>query len=276
MLRSALVLMMPAFLVACATAGVQTRAVLKSPPDIAKSSQIENVPFVRQTEAFCGPSTLTMAMQWAGHKVTLDEIGSEVFIDKKKGTLQTDMISASRRRGLVAVPLEGLVSLLKEVAAGHPVIVFENLGLSWYPQWHYSLVIGYDLNEQEVILHSGETPFKRISLNYFERGWKMADYWGLVVLPVSMTAATGDELAHLKAAVGLEQAGHTDAAEVAYQNILKRWPTSLAALIGLGNLAYNKKDFSRAVLHLQQAIKVHPDSTVARHNLSIAKKALKK
>src|SRR5687768_13903322 len=165
------------FLASCASVGVQTRAVLNSPPDIPPRAQIQNVPFENQTQGYCGPSALAMVMQWTGQTITVGEIAPEVYIDGQKGSLQTDLISASRRHGLLAVPIQGMEPLLKELAAGHPVIVFENLGFSWYPQWHYSVAIGYDLESQELIMHSGKTANKHLSLNHFERGWKLGDYW---------------------------------------------------------------------------------------------------
>ena len=48
-----------------------------------------------------------------------------------------------------------LADLLQEVAAGHPVIVLQNLGLEWIPVWHYSVVIGYDLSRGQLVLRSG-------------------------------------------------------------------------------------------------------------------------
>ena len=263
------------FLSSCATVGEQTKAVLLSPPDIPSHEEIGTVPFVKQTSGYCGPSALTMVMQWAGHPISVESLTPEVYTPGKKGTLQLDLVSASRRHGLLAIPIEGMVSLLREVAAGHPVIVLENLGLSWFPQWHYSVVVGYDLKDQELIMHSGDNAFSRLSLNYFEHGWKLGDYWGLVVLPATQLSVTADELDHLKAAVGIEQANLPEDAEQAYKSILRRWPNSLAALIGLGNLAYQKKDYSWAVIYLNLATRLHPESLAAQHNLAIAKNARK-
>jgi hypothetical protein len=54
------------------------------------------------------------------------------------------MIGAARRHGRLAYLITGPDSMFEEVAAGHPVIVLQNLGLSWYPVWHYAVVVGYD------------------------------------------------------------------------------------------------------------------------------------
>lgn len=257
----------------CATPARQTQAVLKSPLHIPTYFQIKNMPFVAQTEGYCGPATLSMAMRWAGSHITLEDLGPQVMTPGKKGTLQVDMISAGRRQGLMAIPLEGLPALLTEVASGHPVIVFENLGFSWYPQWHYAIVFGYDLETQEVIMHSGADAFKHWDMSRFERSWMLGDYWGLVLLPAGELSAAADELAHMRAAAGLEQAGKIREAGLAYHRILEQWPKSLGALIGLGNLAFKRNDFHGAVGFLKMAAEFYPDSIMARHNLTVASAA---
>jgi tetratricopeptide (TPR) repeat protein len=209
-------------------------------------------------------------MNWAGKMISVDELAPQVYTPGMRGSLQTDLLSASRRQGLMAIPIQGLPSLMAEVAAGHPVIVFENLALSWAPQWHYAIIFGYDLSAQEVIMHSGPQAFKRWDMSRFERSWMLADYWGLVVLPPDELSKTANEMAHLTAASGLEQAGRKNEAEIAYERILWRWPGSLGALIGLGNLKYEKKEYSASIWYLQQAIENYPDSAIAWHNLAIA------
>src|SRR2546422_3737218 len=46
------------------------------------------------------------------------------------------------RSGQLAVPVTTLSDLLAEVAAGHPVLVFQNLGLHWIPRWHFAVAVG--------------------------------------------------------------------------------------------------------------------------------------
>lgn len=262
--------------IGCASIGHQTRALLKAPPDIPTASQIENVPFIEQAAGHCGPATLTMVMHWAKAPVTLEQITPEVYTPGMKGSLQLDLISASHRHGLMAIPLEGLEPLLREVAAGHPVIVFENLGLSWYPKWHYAVVIGYDLKAEQLILHSGPNANERVDMIRFEHAWSLGKYWGLIVLPAGQLAKTSGEIATLRAAAGIEQAGLAPEAEKSYHAILQKWPESLGALIGLGNINYKRRDYKNAVSFLKQATQFHPNSTQAKHNLSVAETALKK
>ncbi len=249
---------------------VQTESFLAKPNELPSIKKIETVAFINQSVGHCGPATLTMAMQWAGVNVAIEDIATQVYTPGFKGSLQSDMISAARRNGLLAIPINNLEALLTEVAAGHPVIIFENLALSWLPQWHYALVLGYDLQKQTVTMHSGPTPYFTWDMSTFERSWMLGDYWGLVVLPAGTLAASAGELAHVTAAVGLENIKKNIEAENSYRKILQKWPDSLVGLIGLANLVYQNGARSEAIHLLQQAIRHHPNSVAAKHNLAVA------
>ncbi len=254
----------------CATKAIQTEKILTDRNTLPIASTIENVPFVDQSVGYCGPATLTMAMQHVGHTVKIEDIAKQVYTPGFKGSLQSDMISTSRRQGLTAIPIQNLNSLLKEVSEGNPVIVFENLALSWMPQWHYALVLGYDLQKKEIIMHSGHEAYSKIDMAKFERSWMLGDYWGLVILPAGKLAASAGELSHATAAVGLEQANKPNEAEISYRAILKKWPTSLVALIGLSNLTFKKGQYKETISLLKLATKSHPESKAAKHNLAVA------
>lgn len=258
---------------ACASPAHQTEKLLSGPIDGPPSHVLQDAPFVEQKAGYCGPAALAMAMQASGKMISVDALVPQVMTPGTKGSLQMDMISAARRNGMMAVQIENLNQVVAEVAAGRPVLVFQNLGLSWLPRWHYAEIVGYDLPKQEVVMHSGDEAFRREPLRYFERSWGLADFWGLVILKPGDLSVAGDELAHLKAAAGLEQARMLDEAARGYESILTRWPDSLGALVGRANIAYQKTDYRIAVDLLQRAAKAHPDSIVARHNLAVAEEA---
>lgn len=275
MWRAGLVLSLSLLSGACASVGKQTSEIVKHPPDIESHRKIP-VEFIKQADNNCGPATLTMALRTAGLGTDLEDITRQIFVKEKEGTLPMDMVAAARREGAMAVPVRSLEGVLKEVDAGHPVVALENLGLSWYPKWHYSLVIGYDLPKQNLILHSGTKSSTLKTFNYFEHSWTLADSWSLVLLKPGELAASATEIDHLQAAVGLELAERPEDAKLAYEAILKRWPRSLGAHIGLANMAYQNKDLTMTMHLLRTATELHPESQAARHNLSVAEKEWRK
>lgn len=260
---------------ACASAPLQTDQIASFRKRLPATHKVEDVPFIRQEVAHCGPATLAMAMNWAGKAVTADEIAKQVYTPGSKGSFQSDMIGATRRNGFLAIPIKGFEPMLTEIAADHPVIIFENLGVSWFKQYHYAVVLGYDIDHQTLLTHTGPDAFKTQKMRRFEKDWMLGDYWGLVVLPPDQLSASADELTHVKSAFALEQLGNLDAAATSYRTILTRWPESLPAAVGAANVAFVKKDFLNSVRYLKQATEAHPQSAAAWHNLAIAQESAK-
>jgi hypothetical protein len=110
-----------------------------------------------------------MVAQHAGVVLRPDELTSQVYVPARQGAFPVEMMAAARRQALLAYPLRPrLEDLLREVASGNPVLVFQNLSLPMYPVWHYALVIGYDRARNTVTLYSGVTERLQISLFTFE------------------------------------------------------------------------------------------------------------
>ena len=236
--------------------------------EVPARHELNTVPFFPQEAYQCGPASLAMALGWSGLYIHPDTLTPQVYTASLKGSLQPALTAAARRHGRVAYPIAGAEALLKEVAAGHPVIILQNLGLSWIPVWHYAVVIGYDLDKAEIILHSGITSQKTTALKTFENTWARSQHWGLVVLPPSRLPATAEEHAYVRAVVGLEKTRQWTAAVEAYQTAIARWPQSLAAHIGLSNSYYRQGDLHSARRVLQKTTIRFPEEAVAFNNLA--------
>jgi hypothetical protein len=230
--------------------------------------ELDTVPFYPQKDYQCGPASLAMALTWSGIQVDPEKITPEVFTPSLKGSLQSSIITTVRRRGRVAYPISGAETMLEEVAAGHPVIILQNLGLSWYPVWHYAVVVGYDLELGIVLLHSGVTSRKCLSQRVFNNTWARSDYWGLLVLPPSRLPATATEHNYLSAVLGLEKAKQWQAAIEGYNSALDRWPDSLSARMGLGNSYYALGDLESAEAAFREATLRFPTNGMAYNNLA--------
>jgi len=146
--------------------------------------------------------------------------------------------------------------------------VLQNLALSFAPQWHYAVVVGYDLDEAKLILRSGQYQRLVTSMSTFERTWARSEYWAIVALPPERTPVTVTQSAYAEAAVALETKGYIAGARAAYQTALRRWPRNQAALIGAGNIAYRDKDLPAAERAFRRAAQLYPNSGIALNNLA--------
>lgn len=226
------------------------------------------VAFFPQERYQCGPAALAMALDATGAPVTPQDLVSQVYTPERKGSLQPAMISATRRHGRVAYPIQGLEALAAELKAGRPVVVLQNLGLGWFPQWHYAVVIGFEPAEKEVVLHSGTTPHKRTSLRTFMNTWRRGGTWGLVVVQPETLPASADADSWVSAVSGMESAQQPDKAASGYLTGLSRWPDHVPSWFGLGNALYAMGRTDRARLAWQQAVAIDPDYALAWNNLA--------
>jgi len=258
------------FSAGCTSLSPQTLALKEQrPAGLPPHVELEQVPFVPQEDNFCGPSALAMVLNAEGVNVSLDTLIQEVYLPGREGSLQVEMLAAVRRHGLVAYPLAPKFGdVLREVAAGTPVITLENYGFSWYPKWHYSVMIGYDLDQFEVVRRSGEKARRVVPMGIFEKVWQPGGYWAMVAMPPGRVPVTATETGYATAVVALEQAGQTRNASIAYRAMLERWPDSLSAQMGNGNTAYASHDLATAEAAFRRATVDHPDSAAAFNNLA--------
>lgn len=260
-------------LTGCATGTLQHERFDTDPTVAGLSAQVllSEVPFFAQEAYQCGPASLAMMMRHQGRPVHPDELVDQVFIEARRGSLQAEMLAATRRQDLLPYVHDNRFStLLEEVDAGNPVLVFQNLGFGFYPVWHYAVVIGYDLNDRQVVLHSGTTERLERSFRRFELEWQGGDYWAMTMHRPGTFPISAEPIPYLDASAGLEEAGRYEAAALAYQAATERWPDQLIAWLGLGNVRYRQQQYEQAQLAYQQAIRLDAGSAAAHHNLAWA------
>ena len=148
----------------------------------------------------------------------------------------------------------------------------QNLGLSWYPQWHYAVVVGFDLPHGEIVLRSGLERDYRISLALFERTWQRAEHWAVVLLAPGELPSDEREEAYFQSVSAFAAVANTDsrAIALAYEAGLERWPTSINLGMARANLFYTQGDIGSAVRAYELIVARAPDYAAGHNNLAQA------
>jgi hypothetical protein len=230
---------------------------------LPQNHELTQVPFFPQKKYQCGPAALATVLQESGVDISPLELVPEIYLPARQGSLQIEILASSRRHGRIAYRINpDLQSLFKEVSAGNPVLVLQNLGLSWAPTWHYAVVAGFDLTKQKVIERH------QTSLATFENTWARSKYWGIVVLPPDKLPETADASRYVKTVTALEKIKRWQDANTAYNTALTRWPDNLIAQMGLGNSFYMLKNLPAAEGAFRSASNDHPEFGAAFNNLA--------
>ena len=267
-IASVFLLSCAALIQGCASWTPQTKALAESrPAGVPGAHELTEVPFFAQSDYQCGPASLAMVMVAAGVKTTPDELVSEVYLPERKGSLQVEMLAAPRRHGLVSYQLAPTYAdLIREIAAGTPVILLQNLGIK--EGWHYAVAVGYDWDNGMLQLRSGGNERQELPFAMNEMAWRRSGYWAMVAVPPDRIPASADEQRWLAAVAALERTGQAAPARTAYRTFLKRWPENVGASIGLANAHYALGELRDAERVLRDAAQRVPDSAIVLNNLA--------
>jgi hypothetical protein len=237
--------------------------------------ELTETPFFAQTAHHCGPAAAATVLMAAGIPATPDELAARVYLPARRGSLQAEMVAVMRAHG--GIPMEiapQIEALTRELRAGRPVLVLQNLGLRRLPVWHYAVVVGVEPAADRVILRSGRTRRQQLSGRRFMDSWAMAGHWGIVVLRPGELPADADPKRYLRAVAGLEAVGAIDAAARGYEAALVRWPAEPVALLGLANTDYARGRYRAAIAGYRALLRLDPENAVARNNRAEALAAL--
>jgi peptidase C39-like protein/tetratricopeptide repeat protein len=252
----------------CASLVPQVSALREGLPEgLPPQVELKNVPFFPQLDYQCGPAALATALDTFGANVTPEQLVPEVYLPERKGSLQIEMLAAPRRHGMVSYLIAPrFVDMMREVAAGNPVIVLQNLGLS--DGWHYAVVVGYDYSSGDLLMRSGIAEREQLNFAVHEFVWARSGYWAMVALPPDRIPVTADEGRWLAAIAALERTGDARNARIAYSTFLQRWPDNVNASVGLANAYHTLGDLPASEKVLREAARRAPDSVVVLNNLA--------
>ena len=259
------------WLAGCTTLPKSQQAELAAATALPARIELTDTPFFPQRRYQCGPAALATVLVAHGIQVTPDALVGQVYVPDRRGSLPEELSASARRHGLLSYPLApSLADLLAELAAGHPVLVFQNLGLDWLPRWHFAVVIGYDLDEHTLLLRSGKTRRWRTPMATFLRTWARSDYWARVMVPAGTLPASARALPYLQAAHELEHTAGDAVALPALEAATARWPDQQLAWLALGNNQYAQRHYDRAGEAFLEATRVAPQAAAAWNNLAYA------
>lgn len=250
----------------------QSRLIRASPPDfLPVAVELVDTPFYPQTVYQCGPAALATLLEFHGVETSPDELSRQIYIPGRKGSLQIEVIAAARRHEMLPYALApSMLDIFTEIAAGNPVLILQNLSFEWYPQWHYAVVVGYDIDRQEITLRSGTTRRWTTPFKVFERTWQRAQFWALAMVPVGEIPKTAKPLPYLKTAYAFEETGHPVLALKAYRAASRRWPDVVDTWLTLGNMLLHRQNWSEAVQAFSTATRLEPESSIGWNNLAYA------
>ena len=269
----ALLLLVVVFLLGgCATTPPLSEATQAAvPPRLV----LDDVPFHGQRQYQCGPATLAMMLGHAGRPASVDALIPQIFLPGREGSVQPEMLAAVRRHGRIPFVIPGsMEALLQETAAGHPVAVLQNLSLPWWPAWHYAVVVGYDLEREILVLHSGETPFREVASGRFDATWARSDRWAFVALPPGDLPVSRVGRPAVQAVAAFEGVQGSAAALPAWRALAVRRPDLGMAQFGLGNALAATGDGQGAADAFERATGADPDLAAAWLNLGLLRQSL--
>jgi hypothetical protein len=236
-------------------------------PPGAPDVELTTVPFFPQTEYQCGPAALASVLAHEGAHVDAEALVREVYAPGLRGSLQPELLGATRRHGFIPYVLEpDPRALAAELAARRPVLVLQNLGLARFPVWHYAVVVG--LSGNRVILRSGTEERRIERAARFLRSWQRGSSWAFVAVPPGELPATATAGAYVRALAGAEPLLDAAAAERAYEAALRRWPSDELVLFAAAAQRQASGELDEAAALYRRLLATAPRHVAARNNLA--------
>lgn len=231
--------------------------------------ELSAVPFFPQARYQCGPAALATVLVHSGVITDPDDLVDDVYLPDRRGSLQLELVAATRRHERIPFRVGGDgAALLRELDAGHPVLVLQNLGVAALPIWHYAVVVGYDAERDKLILRSGTEARLEQRASRFLASWQRADYWGLVVPPASNLPAATDAVTVVEELLRSAPFVSPATTSAAWAAAVTRWPNEAVVLFGAANHSRLNGDTQLAATHYRRLLALHPEHVPGQNNFA--------
>jgi len=244
-------------------ATVRSYGGLDAPVELAET------PFFPQERYQCGPAALATVLAASNQPIDLESLTRQVYLPGRQGSLQVELLASTRGQQRIPYVIDGtLEAIIGELEASRPVLVLQNLGVNWFPQWHYAVVVGVDPVDDRIILRSGTERRRVTPTRTFLHTWRRSDFWAMTVLQPGELPAAPDRTRYLESVAAMEATGHLESAYAGWLAGLERWPADSTALFGLASAAYGLGRYVEAEGLYRELLTTQPDLHPARNNLA--------
>jgi len=182
MLRNSQILFVSALCLFCGAGCAQKESVVDSNAPRDAVTIIENVPFIKQKDDFCGPAAMASVMAHYGSALGQDRVAGEVYTPALKGALISDMENFARDEGFRSRTENGSIERLKTlINQGTPVILLVDRGKWRVNVPHYYVVYGYSSSRDTFVLHTGFEGGREIESSKLDSEWERMNRLMLVI-----------------------------------------------------------------------------------------------
>ena len=233
--------------------------------------QLSSVPFFPQADYQCGPASLAGVLGAAGVETDPATLSPQVYLPGRQGSLQLELLAATRRAGRIPYLLGNTSgALIRQLEAGRPVLVLQNLGTRHFPVWHYAVLVGFDARANQLFLNSGGEQGLAVAAPEFLRSWDWAGRWAMVALRPGDLPPRPDPSRYVEAVASFEEVAGADAALPAWRAGLLRWPGHARLNLALGNQAYGRGELAVAISYYRQGLAAAAQDPALSNNLASA------
>ena len=257
------------FLAGCATSYTY-RVNPPSALETHESFYLENVPPVAQNAYQCGPAALESVIRYWGGSADEDSIGKTLYKSRTRGVFNFSLAQYMKTIGFWSEIHQerGEADLKKWLRKGVPPIVMLDSGTLWVRTYHFVVLKGFDDGLRIFYANTGVLETQAIDYGEFERRWKKADTWSLIVSPPEKVDWELDETQSIEMALILEKKGNLDQAERWLESALSKNPKSLAAKFNLANIYIKSNRSEQAKIIYQELLNQNPSRAEISNNLA--------